>query len=224
MTEQSSTVRGQVLGAVLAGGRSSRFGSDKGLAEIAGVRLARRVVQALEPVTGRVVIVANEPAEYAAEGWEVRPDVVPGIGALGGIHAAVSWAADLGVTGCLVLACDMPLVPPSLLAELAAGLGSAAVAVPASRGPRGLEPLCAAYSVECLPAIERAIRRGDRAVISFFGEVDVRVLDLTVVSRFGQPERIFFNVNRPEDRRIAESLLASDAREPAVGRKRPGGD
>ena len=53
MTEQPVSGRGEVLGAVLAGGRSSRFGSDKGLAEIAGVRLARRVDYAPAAEAGR---------------------------------------------------------------------------------------------------------------------------------------------------------------------------
>ena len=48
---------------------------------------------------------------------------------------------------------------------------------PASRGPRGFEPLCAAYDVGCLPAIEAAIEKGYRAVVSFFPAVDVRIVE-----------------------------------------------
>jgi molybdopterin-guanine dinucleotide biosynthesis protein A len=169
-----------------------------------------------------VVVVANEPAGYEAEGWPVRPDVIPGIGALGGIHTAVAWAVAEGLRGCLVLACDMPFVPPSLFVELADALQPGTVVVPESRGPRGMEPLCAAYAVECLPAIRRAIDRGDRAVVSFFPDVDVRVVDLATVSRLGDPARVFFNVNRPEDRVLAESLLTEGGRDPLMGSERNG--
>jgi molybdopterin-guanine dinucleotide biosynthesis protein A len=86
--------------------------------------------------------------------------------------------------------------------------GMAAV-LPASDGPRGLEPLCAAYGTGCLPAIEAAIDRGDRAVISFFGDVDLRVLDAAEVARHGAAEHMFMNVNRPRDRIRAEGILAS---------------
>jgi len=81
--------------------------------------------------------------------------------------------------------------------------------VPASSGPRGFEPLCAAYGVDGLPAIEAAIRRGDRAVVSFFSDVDVTVADLRTVSRFGDPDMMFFNVNRPEDH--LQTLLSGEA-------------
>jgi molybdopterin-guanine dinucleotide biosynthesis protein A len=65
--------------------------------------------------------------------------------------------------------------------------------------------------VDGLPAIEAAIRRGDRAVVSFFSDVDVSVADLRTVSRFGDPDMMFFNVNRPEDHLRAETLLSGEA-------------
>ncbi|MEK6254131.1 MAG: hypothetical protein N2B05_05510, partial [Gemmatimonadales bacterium] len=66
-----------------------------------------------------------------------------------------------------------------------------------------------AYDVGCLPAIEEAIERGDRAVISFFPAVDLRILELARVSSYGDPDTMFFNVNRPEDHLHADSLLAT---------------
>jgi molybdopterin-guanine dinucleotide biosynthesis protein A len=64
-----------------------------------------------------------------------------------------------------------------------------------------------------MEAIDAAVGRGDRAVISFFSEVDVKVLAPAAVSRHGDPDTIFFNVNRPEDRALAESLLEELARD-----------
>jgi len=206
-----SATRSDVLGAVLAGGQSLRYGSDKALATLAGVSLVRRAARSLERAIGRVVLVANEIETHAAGGLPVRPDLVPGVGALGGVHTAVSWAREEGLRGAVVLACDMPFVPSSLVGHLAAGLDRQGVVVPASRSPRGLEPLCAAYGVDALPAIEAAIGRGDRAVVSFYADVDVRVEDLRTVSRFGDPDMMFFNVNRPEDRLRAETLLSGEA-------------
>ena len=73
----------------------------------------------------------------------------------------------------------------------------------------GFEPLCAAYHVDCLAAIEAAIARGDRAVVSFFPQVDTRIVDLADVASHGDPDTIFFNVNRPEDYLRADELLAA---------------
>jgi len=206
-----SAGRSEVLGALLAGGRSRRYGSNKAFARVGGQELVRRAVRSLEAVADRVILVADDVDAYAGLGLEVTPDRVAGLGALGGIATAVCRARDEGCRGALVLACDMPFVPPALLAELARRVPREGVVVPQSGGPRGVEPLCAAYGADCLAAIDRAVARGERAVISFFGEVRVEVLDTATVSAFGDPESMFFNVNWPEDRRRAEQLLAGPA-------------
>ena len=119
------------------------------------------------------------------------------------------WARDAGCDAALTVACDMPFVSGELLAHLAGMAGGTVAAVPASDGPRGFEPLCAAYGTGCLAAIEAAIERGDRAVISFFGDIDLRVLDAAEVARYGRAEHMFMNINRPADRIRAEGILAS---------------
>ena len=197
----------RLLGAVLAGGRSSRYGSNKALADLGGLSLVERAVRTLEPVAATVGIIANDSGVYPDE-VPVRPDLVPDLGPLGGLHSALTWAGDEGLDGVVVLATDMPFVPVALVAALAGRVEARAAVVPASTGPRGLEPLCAAYHVACLEAVTAAIDRGDRAMISFFPEIRVRVLDLGVVSAFGDPDMIFFNVNRPGDRHRADAWLA----------------
>ena len=197
-----------LLGVVLAGGRSTRYGSDKAFAELGGTSFVRRAARTLSSDTRRVVVVANDVEKYGSADLPVRPDRVAGIGPLGGLHTAVAWAQEEGLEGVIVLATDMPFVPKSLIGELAGRLDADAAVVPASHGPRGFEPLCAAYGVGCLPAIEAAVARGDRAVVSFFSDVDVRIMDLPEVSSHGEPDTMFFNVNRPEDHLRADALLA----------------
>jgi len=199
----------RTLGAILAGGRNRRYGSHKALTLLGGTRIIDRVSEAVAVAVDRVVVVANEPELYGDVATEVRPDIRPGLGALGGIHTAVSWAREAGCDVALTVACDMPFVSGALLSRLVEMADGMAAVLPASDGPRGLEPLCAAYGTGCLPAIEAAIDRGDRAVISFFGDVDLRVLDASEVARHGAAEHMFMNVNRPRDRIRAEGILAS---------------
>jgi molybdopterin-guanine dinucleotide biosynthesis protein A len=214
--------RSDVLGVVLAGGRSKRYGSDKAFAKLGGVSLLRRAARTLEPLADRVVVVANDLDRHSLEGKPVRPDLVSGLGPLGGLHTALAWAAEEAMRGVVVLATDMPFVPAPLLEDLVSRLERGAAVVPASHGPRGFEPLCAAYDVGCLPAIEAAVERGDRAVISFFPAVDLRIVEFARVSSYGDPDMMFFNVNRPEDRLRADELLATlkaaeTESEPGVG-------
>ena len=195
------------LGVVLAGGGNRRYGSHKAFARVGERTLVSRVVDALSDACEDVVIVANDAEAYGMLGLPIRPDIETGLGALGGIRTAIAWAAEADRAQAVVVACDMPFVPAELLRALAERGDRASISVPASPGRRGLEPLCAAYGVECLAAVERSLAEGDRAVISFFPSVDVRVLPAADVAAYGDPERMFLNVNRPTDRDLAERLL-----------------
>lgn len=199
------------LGVLLAGGRSTRYGSPKALAEVGGRTILDRALAALDGAVGDAVIVANEPDAYRSAARPIRPDVRPGTGVLGGILTATEWARERGREAALVLACDMPFVPAALLRRLADEAAAEAVSIAASDGPRGVEPLCAVYGVDCADAIVRALDRDERAVVSFFSDVEVRRLPLEEVRRYGDPARMFFNVNRPDERREAERLAASPA-------------
>jgi len=202
---------------LLAGGRSTRYGAPKALAEVGGRTILSRALETLDDAVGDAVIVANDPEPYAGTGRRIRPDVRPGTGVLGGILTAVGWAAELGREAALVLACDMPFVAAPLLERLVAEAAPVRVSIAASDGPRGLEPLCAVYGVECAGPIVRALDRGERAIISFFDDVEVRRLPLEEVRRYGDPKRLFFNVNRPGERRAAERLADAPPESPQGG-------
>jgi molybdopterin-guanine dinucleotide biosynthesis protein A len=69
-----------------------------------------------------------------------------------------------------------------------------------------MEPLCAVYGPACGPAIERQLARGDLRAIGFHDDVRVGRLPLALVRGYGDPDVLFFNVNRPEDLKRAEEL------------------
>jgi molybdopterin-guanine dinucleotide biosynthesis protein A len=195
-----------VTGVILAGGLASRYGgAAKGLVRVGGARIVDRVAEALAGAADDLLLIANDPA---AEGWlpGVRraTDVLPGQGSLGGIHAALVHAGGPA----LVVAWDMPFVPAPLLAALRA-LGERAdadAAVPESDSRRGVEPLCAYYAPACLGPIERRLAAGDRRVFALYDELRVARLVAAQVERFGDPARIFMNVNAPDDLAVAERL------------------
>lgn len=198
--------RERVLGVVLAGGANRRYeGKPKALESVGGIRIADRVVGAMSEAVNRVVLVANDAVSFEVLGLETRPDLTPGLGALGGIHTAVAWAREEGYRGALVAACDMPFLSSALLKLLITSASTDEVVAPESASRRGLEPLCAFYGTACLAPIERAIERGERQVISFYSEVKVRTIPGPQVAAFGDPALLFLNVNSPEDRARAEA-------------------
>ena len=198
MTPTRSPSPQPVQGAILAGGRSTRYGGlPKGLEQVGGRRILDRLVEAFEEALGHPpVLVANDPD---AGGWRaglrVVPDRRPGCGTLGGIYTALVDAPAPVVC----VAWDMPFVPAGLIRVLADGLDGWDTFLPASEGRRGVEPTCAAYGPACRDPVAASLDRGDFRAIAFHDAVKVGILPPGEVERFAAPERLFFNVNSPED-------------------------
>jgi len=198
-----------VRGVILAGGGATRFeGRPKGLEKVGGRRILDRVVDVLFEALGTPpLIIANAPE---AVSWrpdlEVVPDDRPGFGALGGINSAVMK----GPAPVVVVAWDMPFLGAPLIRALAAGLADADACLPSSGGPRGIEPLCAAYGPGCGPAIERCLVEGDLRAIGFHRFIRVSILPIESVSGLVDPALAFFNVNTAND--LAEAEASWQAR------------
>ncbi|KHK92512.1 molybdenum cofactor guanylyltransferase [Novosphingobium malaysiense] len=103
-----------ILGAVLAGGMSSRFGSDKALAEVDGHTLLTLAVDALAGMCEHVIVVGRETAPAPTVPDWPRP----GMGPLGGLAAALHHAADEGYETVLSCGVDAIALPDDLLRRL----------------------------------------------------------------------------------------------------------
>lgn len=109
-----------ILGCVLAGGQSSRFGSDKALAELAGQTLLARAVDLLAGWCEQVVVVGREAAPAPTLPAKFIPDWPhPGMGPLGGLAAALRLAAGEGYDAVLTIGVDSTGLPDDLPALLA---------------------------------------------------------------------------------------------------------
>lgn len=185
----------RLLGAVLAGGASRRFGSPKALAKLHGRPLWELAADRLGTVCPRVVVVAADPETFP--GPAVR-DRTPGLGPLGGVDAALALAAEAGMDGALVLAVDMPWAPEAVLRRLTdefdTGMaGEARPWAPRSGSPWGFEPLCAAYPVSALVPLEEALAAGIREAGAFARSQRPALVEC------GVPREAFRSVNAPAD-------------------------
>ena len=106
------------MGAILAGGRSSRFGSDKALALLAGEPLLAHAARAIEPYVSEVVICGR--AGPIAGMTAVADCPGPDLGPLGGLCGALHFAAARGYAQILSIGCDMPVVREDLIERLLA--------------------------------------------------------------------------------------------------------
>jgi molybdopterin-guanine dinucleotide biosynthesis protein A len=122
----------RLLGAVLAGGRSRRFGSDKAAAMLDGRRLLDHAAVALAAHCDDLVVVGRADAAYVS----IADAPASGLGPLGGLCAALLHAGVNGFDAVLMLPCDVPALP----AEVASALIADCPAVVASQPVVGCWP------------------------------------------------------------------------------------
>ena len=187
---------------ILAGGKSSRMGSDKAFLELGGRTLLARTLD-LAASIGSPVKIVGEPTKFAHFGSVVQ-DIYQERGPLGGIQAAlVSTTTELN----LMLAVDQPFLRPEFLRYLIsrARESSAVVTVPRALG--GLQPLCAVYRKGFLERAERSLGAGKNKIDALFAGVETRVIDANELRNVGFGDEMFHNVNTPEDWERAQHEL-----------------
>jgi molybdopterin-guanine dinucleotide biosynthesis protein A len=191
-----------LTGAILAGGRATRFGGqDKSALIVDGETILDRQIAQLSQIVGEILLVGRTIQHPAVT---TVADLMPGCGPLGGLHAALT-AARGAVT--IVVACDMPYVSAPMLAYLAALAGEPGgftAVVPQTE--RGYHPLCAAYTRVAIEPIERRLAAGRLTMTDLLGEVRMRVVAAEEIARFGDPCRLLANVNTPAEHESLEAL------------------
>jgi molybdopterin-guanine dinucleotide biosynthesis protein A len=193
-------------GLVFAGGASTRMGIDKALVRVGGATLVERAVATVR-AAGGVPLVLTPPRPEAVVAGARQVDETDGGGPGGPLPALRRGLVECGSGAtALALACDLPLVPPGLLRDLAAQAGAWDAAVPRAGGV--LQVMAAAYRSACLAAIDRALLRGDRSMHRWLDDVDLRVVEEEALGTHGGAS-IFLNVNTPADRELAEAELAA---------------
>ncbi|MCY1670955.1 molybdenum cofactor guanylyltransferase [Novosphingobium sp. SL115] len=170
-----------ILGAVLAGGRSTRFGSDKALAELGGRTLLSRAVEALEGLCDAVVVVGRETAPAPTLPDWPHADMGP----LGGIAAALHHARDAGYEAVLTCSVDSVGLGDDILAQL-----SPAPSYCESQPVIGLWPASASAALDAL--LESDSRHSMRAFAQSIGARAVQFSE--------NPD----NINTPADLESAE--------------------
>jgi molybdenum cofactor guanylyltransferase len=186
---------------VLAGGKSSRMGSDKAFLRLGDETLLARALKLAGAVAGEVRIV-GETKKFAGFA-QVVEDVYRNRGPLAGIHAALSSSAT-GLN--LMLAVDLPFVGPKFLEHLLLQARESGATVTVPRAASGLQPLCAAYRLEFAEVAERSLREGKNKIDSLFAKVKTRVIGEDELQRAGFSAEMFRNLNTPEEFESAKGI------------------
>ena len=184
----------QVAGVILAGGKSSRFGSNKALALHQGDALIQTIARRLAALFPETLLITNTPEEYGFLGWPMAKDLYPGCGPLAGIHAALRTVSHPRIFVC---GCDMPLVNPELIRFLCELEGDHDIVLPwLDEGP---ESLYAVYSKKALPIIEEQLSKNQYKIGMVFEKLRIRKVTSEEILQIVPDFTTFQNINHQHD-------------------------
>jgi molybdopterin-guanine dinucleotide biosynthesis protein A len=197
---------------ILAGGKSSRLGWNKVFETIGGKSLIQWVVDRLAPLSKEIIIVTAQGdfgfriSDFGFLRTKIVADIYPGKGPLGGIYTGL-------VTSCspqaIVVGCDMPFLSVALLDYMTQLSSAVDVVVP--RSQKGLEPLCAVYSKNCLVPIQKLLERNELKIRELFNRLKVKYIEEDEINRFDPEHLSFFNINTQADLNKARRLALVQA-------------
>ncbi len=183
---------------ILAGGKSSRMGTDKALLELDGKKFIEQISEELEWFEEKIIAHGNNRM-ISDTIWTVISDIYPNHGPLGGIHAALSVCQSDAL---FVVTCDMPLLKSSLAHKLCNIMCESEVMsqpiydAVISVGEDGkVHPLCGVYRKSVLPILEEQMLSGRNKVMEALKKLHVKYV--TIDSSMGTQQLL--NINTPQD-------------------------
>jgi len=189
---------------ILAGGKSSRIGSDKDKAilKLNGKRLIDIVISKLKHIVGDNIIIVGPPEKYPSY-EQVVSDLFNQRGLLVGLYSGLRASASRYN---LVVGCDMPFLKVELLQYMRDMIDSNDIIIP-RYAKSYVEPLCAIYSKDCLEVMKRNIEAGILSIRRIFPYLKVKYIEEKEIKRVDPKLNSFFNINFKEDFNMAEELI-----------------
>ncbi|NNF01599.1 MAG: molybdenum cofactor guanylyltransferase [Bacteroidia bacterium] len=177
---------------ILAGGKSSRMKTDKGLIDISGRTLVQHVIDNTASITANQMIISNR-YEYQKFGLPVFSDIIADKGPAAGVATGLqNSTTDLN----LISTCDSPYINNDLYFEMLDHLEDHDVIVP--RYNKRLYPLTAVYRRSCYKTIMTCINANDLSMKSILSFLNTKILNIEKGSALDNP-RNFLNINTVSD-------------------------
>jgi molybdopterin-guanine dinucleotide biosynthesis protein A len=169
-----------ITGIILAGGRSSRMGTDKAFTKIGDKTLIENTCGLLKKYCIEILISANKKINETISGQCVIPDEREGLGPIGGIYSCLKHS---GTINNLVVAVDIPFINHGLIQFLLANTDDNELVIPFT-GVGKVEPLCAVYKKSVLPYLEKMIAEKDLKVQNLMNYCKSKKLPVTKELKF----------------------------------------
>ena len=146
-----------ITGVILAGGKSSRMGTDKSLLKLDGITFLERIISAMNPWVKSIIIVSNT-SEHNKFGPQRVEDLIKDSGPLAGLYTGL-YHSETEYN--LVLSCDVPLINSTILKRLVSEIDDTSDVIQLQSQDKTI-PLVAIYRKRCMHTCLELLEQGEK--------------------------------------------------------------
>ncbi|MDB2495195.1 molybdenum cofactor guanylyltransferase [Flavobacteriaceae bacterium] len=181
--------KNNITGIILAGGKSSRMGTEKGLILYKNKPFVKHIIEAMKPLVNNIIIICNTRA-YERFGFKCYEDLIKNTGPLAGIYTGLSYSKT---DNNLIVSCDIPLVNTVVLQKLIDQKNDASEVIQLQSQGKNL-PLIALYKKSCKVIFKKELHQNQKKVQTALKKCNVKTVLID-----GILEQVTANINTPED-------------------------
>jgi molybdenum cofactor guanylyltransferase len=197
----------KILGSIIAGGTSSRMGEEKALLKLDGITLLERLASRLRIQVDEVILNANgDLSRFSESKISVVPDLLTTIATpLAGLHAVLRYGADNDFDAVVTVPSDSPFIPLDLVSRLLEAGEEKGAAIARSHDQEHY--LTGIWTTQLSRPLEKLILQDNLRRMQDF----VTKVQAESVLWSDQPHDPFFNINTPNDLKIATRIAKGEA-------------
>lgn len=178
----------KITAIILAGGKSTRMGQDKGLMLFDGKPMIEHIINTVNPIVNNIIIITNNK-KYTQFGHPIYADIYTAKGPLAGIHAGLSNSTT---SLNFVLSCDTPFINQALLNLLKNNYNNEDVIIP--KKENDTHPLIGIYNKSCLDILKNELANNRLKLKLAIQKMDFKIID---ANQFNT--KLFNNINSKND-------------------------
>ncbi|TXE15003.1 molybdenum cofactor guanylyltransferase [Seonamhaeicola algicola] len=186
-----------ITGIILAGGKSSRMGTDKGFVKLNNKQFVQYSIEALKPLVSKILIVTDNE-DYNVFGYQLVKDIYKNQGPVAGIYSGLHASETKNN---LILSCDIPLIKTEILHKLIESIDDSDVILIESNGKT--MPLIALYKKQCAPIFLKALKNDERRLRHVLKMCNTKTIVLNT------NHKTTMNVNTKEELKTIENEYKS---------------
>ena len=197
-----------ILGTVLAGGKSQRFGEDKSQVRLKGKLLIDYILSEIKDEFKEILIVSNNKIHFKnSEKISIIADFEKGQGPLGGVLSAMKWVKQKNkdYKWISTFPADTPFFKREILQKFFKEIKIEESRLFFIKSNNTRHNIFGLWSIDLLGELEEDLKKGDRKVELWANKVGVKVIDMKFIN-----EDPFFNINTKEDLEKAKERLKND--------------